>query len=60
MAAPPLEAEAVQPTEAVVADDVADTVAPVGTLAVVAGVAAADGLEATLVPAEFVAVTVNV
>jgi hypothetical protein len=60
MAAPPLEADAVQLTEADVADEVADTVAPVGALAVVAGMAAADGLEAALVPAALVAVTVKV
>ena len=59
MAAPPLEAGAVHDTtDWVLAFDVAVTL--VGAPGAVAGVAAAEGDEATLVPAEFVAVTVNV
>lgn len=59
MAAPPLEAEAVQDTtDWVLALDVAATA--VGTLGVVAGVAADEGADAPLVPAELVAFTVNV
>jgi hypothetical protein len=60
MAAPPLEDGAVQVTAAVVSDEVADAMTPVGALAVVAGMAAADAVEAALVPAELVAVTVKV
>ena len=59
MAAPPLDSGAVQDTtDWVLAFDVADTA--VGTLGVVAGMAAADAVEAALVPAELVAVTVKV
>ena len=47
-------------TAAVVAVEVGDAVTPVGALAVVAGMAAADAVEAALVPAELVAVTVKV
>ena len=59
MAAPPLEAGAVQDTtDWVLALDVAVTA--VGAPGMVAGVAAADAAEAALVPAGLVAVTVNV
>ena len=59
MAAPPLEAEAVQDTtDWVLALEVAVTA--VGTLGVVAGMAGAEAAEGPLVPAELVAVTVNV
>jgi hypothetical protein len=59
MAAPPLLAGAVQDTtDWVLALEVAVT--PVGVPGVVAGVAAADGAEEVLVPAELVAVTVKV
>ena len=59
MAAPPLETGAVQETtDWVLALDVAVT--PVGAPGAVAGVAGADADEATLVPAELVAVTVKV
>ena len=58
-AAPPLEAGAVHDTtDLALAFDVAATA--VGAQGTVAGVAAADGLEDGLVPAELVAVTVNV
>jgi 1-aminocyclopropane-1-carboxylate deaminase/D-cysteine desulfhydrase-like pyridoxal-dependent ACC family enzyme len=57
-AAPPLEAGAVQEmTELALAFDVAVTA--VGAVGTVAGVAYATGVEAALVPAELVAVTVN-
>ncbi len=57
--APPLEAGAVQETsELALAFDVAATA--VGAVGTVAGVADAGGFEAPLVPAELVAVTVNV
>ena len=59
MAAPPLEAEAVHDTtDWVLALEVAVTA--VGTLGVVAGMAGAEAAEGPLVPAELVAVTVNV
>ena len=59
IAAPPLETGAVHDTiDWVLAYEVADT--PVGAPGMVAGVAAADGVEAAPVPAELVAVTVNV
>jgi len=59
MVAPPLDAEAVQDTtDWVLAFDVAVTA--VGMLGVVAGVAGAEAVEAALVPAELVAVTVKV
>jgi hypothetical protein len=59
MAAPPVEAGAVQDTtDWALALDVAATA--VGAPGAVAGVAGTDGLEAALVPAELVAVTVNV
>ena len=60
MAAPPLDAGVVHDTAAVVAEDVASAVTPVGALAVVAGTAGAEAAEAGLVPAELVAVTVKV
>jgi hypothetical protein len=59
MAAPPFEAGAVHDTtDWVLALDVAVTT--VGAPGSVAGVAGADGDEAGLMPAELVAVTVNV
>jgi len=59
MAAPPLEAGAVHDTtDWVLALDVA--VAAVGALGAAAGTAAGEAAEAGLVPAELVAVTVNV
>ena len=59
MGAPPLLAGAVQDTtDWVLAYEVADTA--VGAPGIVAGVAGADGLEAALVPAALVAVTVKV
>ena len=59
MAAPPLDAGAVHDTtDWVLAYDVPDT--DVGAPGTVAGVAGADGADATLVPARLVAVTVNV
>ena len=60
MAAPPLVAGVVHDTVAVVAEEVATALTPVGALAVVAGTADAEAPEAGLVPAELVAVTVNV
>ena len=60
MAAPPLLADAVQLSAAVVAEEVGAAVTAVGALAVVAGMAAAEAAEALLVPAELVAVTVKV
>ena len=59
MAAPPLTTGAVQETtDWVLAFEVAVT--PVGAPGTVAGVAGADAVDAELVPAELVAVTVNV
>ena len=59
MVAPPLLAGAVHDTtDWVLAFEVAVT--PVGAPGVVAGVAAAEAVEGTLVPAELVAVTVKV
>ncbi len=59
MAAPPLDDGAVHDTsDWALAFEVADTA--VGAVGTVAGVAGADGLEAALVPAGLVAVTVNV
>jgi hypothetical protein len=59
MAEPPLETGAVQETtELALAFDVAVTA--VGAPGAVAGMAAADGDDAGLVPAALVAVTVNV
>ena len=59
MAAPPLEAGAVQDTtDWALAYDVPETL--VGAPGAVAGVAGVDATEAALVPAEFEAVTVKV
>jgi len=58
MAAPPLEAGAVQETVPWVYPPTAVT--PVGGPGAVAGIAGADGAEAALVPTAFVAVTVKV
>ena len=59
MAAPPLDAGAVHDTtDWVLAFDVPPT--PVGAPGVVAGVAGAEAIDAALVPAGLVAVTVNV
>ena len=59
MAAPPLDAGAVQDTtDCELAYEVAAT--PVGAPGTVAGVAGPEGLDGELVPAELVAVTVNV
>jgi hypothetical protein len=58
MALPPLEAGAVQETEAEALPAVADT--PVGAPGTVAGVTAVEGAEAEPVPVPWVAVTVKV
>ena len=58
IALPPLEAGAIQLTSAVSSPGVPAT--PVGAPGTVAGTTAADGVDAGPVPAELVAVTVNV
>jgi hypothetical protein len=60
MAAPPLEAGAVQETASAPVVDVAVAVTAVGAPGAVAGMAAADGAEAEPLPTPLVAMTENV